>query len=183
MLAELEAAQAVLAGLPVHLPVLEEASAAIIRCLSEGGKLLTCGNGGSCAEAQHLATELAGRYRGHRRSLGAVHLGDSTLVSCVANDYGWSESFSRPLSGLATAGDLLVVFSTSGRSANVVRVLEMAAELQVASLAFLGRDGGACRGLATWEVIVNSGDTARIQEAHLFLLHWLCEQIEGHFAS
>lgn len=180
---ELAEAQRVLSSLPAHLPVLEQASAAILTSLENGGKLLTCGNGGSCAEAQHLATELVGRYRSNRRSLPALYLGDASLVTCIGNDFGWEDTFSRALSGLGRPGDVLVAFTTSGCSANVVRVLEAARAQGISALAFLGKDGGQCKGAATWEVIVDSQDTARIQEAHLFLLHWLCERIEERFSA
>lgn len=179
---ELQEAQRVLAGLPAHLPVLSQASDAVLRSLAEGGKLLTCGNGGSCAQAQHLATELVGRYRSNRRSLAAVHLGDASLLTCIGNDFGWEDTFARALSGLGRRGDVLVAFSTSGRSINVVRALAAAREQGIGSLAFLGKDGGDCKGLASWEVIIDSPDTARIQEAHMFLLHWLCERIEERFS-
>lgn len=179
---QLEDALAVLRTMPTHLPVMQEAATAIVACLRQGGKVLTAGNGGSAAEAQHLVTELMGRYCADRRSLAAVYLGgDAGMMSCVANDYSFHEAFARTLRGLARPDDVLVAYTTSGNSENILRCLQAARELGVRSLAFLGKGGGRCRGLATWEVVVESVDTARIQEAHQFLLHWLCDQIDEAF--
>ena len=162
--------------------VLDAAAAGVVSCLRSGGTLLTCGNGGSASQAQHLVTELLGRYRSNRPSLRALYLGgDASLLSCVANDFAWEESFSRPLSGLARPDDFLVSFTTSGNSRNVVRALETAQKLELASFALLGKGGGLCKGLAIWEIIVPSDNTARIQEAHLFMLHYLCEKLEEAF--
>jgi D-sedoheptulose 7-phosphate isomerase len=179
---QLEAAQTVIADLGVHETTLLAAAAGVIGALQSRRKLLTCGNGGSAAEAQHLATELTGRFRSDRASLPAITLGgDLSLMSCIANDFHWDEVFARPLDALGQAGDVLVCLSSSGQSSNIVRVLERARTKGIASLALLGKGGGAARGLATWEIIVDSNDTARVQEAHLILIHWLCDQIEKRF--
>ena len=179
---QIRAAQATLAGLVAHQAVLERAAAAVIAGLRAGGKLLACGNGGSAAEAQHLVTELVGRYQSNRRSLPAVFLGgDAGMMSCIGNDFSFDEVFARPLSSLAASGDLLVCFTTSGDPPNVLRALEVARQRSIESLALLGKTGGRARGLATWEVVIESTDTARIQEAHQFILHWLCDRIEEAF--
>jgi D-sedoheptulose 7-phosphate isomerase len=176
----LESALATLGSLRAHQGTLELVAEAIAETLEKGGKVLTCGNGGSAAEAMHLSTELVGRYVANRASLPAVFLGaDATLLTCVANDFGWDETFSRPLSGLARPGDILVAFSTSGNSPNVVRALEAARKLGIRSFALLGKGGGPSRGLPTWEVVVDSRDTARVQEAHLFMLHLVCDRLES----
>jgi len=181
---KIDALVQVLQALPGHLPVLEEAAGAIVAALRAGNKVLTCGNGGSAAEAMHLTTELVGRYDKHRVSLPSVFLGgDASLMSCVANDYGFDEVFARPLEGHSRPGDVLVLFSTSGNAANLRRVLEVARSREVRSLALLGKSGGCCRGLATWEVLIDSPETARIQEAQAFLVHWLCDRIEEAFVS
>lgn len=178
-----ERAAHVLRGLAAHHATLEQIAGAVVTALRAGHKLLVCGNGGSSAEAMHLATELVGRYRSNRRSLPAVVLGaDPTQLSCIANDFAWEDTFARPLAGLGARGDVLVCFSTSGQSGNVVRALKVAGEMGIASAAFLGKGGGACAPLASWSVVVASDETARIQEAHLFLVHWLCERIEEAFA-
>jgi D-sedoheptulose 7-phosphate isomerase len=152
--------------------------------LAGGHKLLICGNGGSAAEAQHLAGELMGRYKEERRPLPAVALtADSALVTCVANDYCFEEVFARQLRALAQAGDVVIVFTTSGNSPNVLRVLETARGLQMASVAFLGRDGGKALALADCALVVGHPDTARAQEGHQFLMHALMDEIEDWLQS
>jgi D-sedoheptulose 7-phosphate isomerase len=179
---QIAAAQRTIGSLTAHRQVLEAASDAIISALRGGKKLLACGNGGSAAEAQHLVTELVGRYLANRVSLPAVFLGgDAGMMSCIGNDYSFDDVFSRPLSSLGQPGDVLVCFSTSGNPANVLRALELARARGIESLALLGRGGGAARGMATWEVVVAADETARIQEAHQFLLHWLCGRIDDAF--
>lgn len=179
---QIRAAQATLGGLAAHAGVLEKAAGGIVAALRAGRKLLACGNGGSAAEAQHLVTELVGRYLSNRRSLPAVFLGgDGGMMSCIGNDFSFDDVFARPLSSLGVPGDVLVCFTTSGNPANVVRALELARERAIASFALLGKSGGRARGIATWEVVVDSTDTARIQEAHQFVLHWLCDRIEEAF--
>jgi D-sedoheptulose 7-phosphate isomerase len=148
--------------------------------LAGGHKLLICGNGGSAAEAQHLAGELMGRYKEDRRPLAAVALtADSALVTCVGNDYCFEEVFSRQVQALGNAGDVLIVFTTSGNSPNVLRALEAAAELKIASIAFLGREGGKAKGIADCELVVRHPETARAQEGHQFLMHALMDEIEA----
>ena len=172
----------VLQTLPRHQPTLHAAAQAIIEALRRGHKVLTCGNGGSAAEAMHLTTELVGRYDGDRPSLASVFLGaDASLMSCIANDYGFDEIFARPVRGLGQPGDILVMFSTSGNAANLRNALQAAREKGVRALAFLGKTGGQCKGMAEWEIIIDSHVTARIQEAQAFLLHLLCDQLEAAF--
>lgn len=156
----------------------------ILRALRGGHRLLLCGNGGSAAEAQHFATEMVGRFRGQRRSFPAVALSaDGSLLSCIANDFGWDSVFVRQLQGQARPGDLLVVLSSSGQSSNLVAVLEEARRLGLPSLALLGRDGGPCRNLATAAIVVPGDETAPIQEAQLFLIHHFCRRIEEAFSA
>lgn len=154
----------------------------VLETLRGGKKILACGNGGSAAEAQHFTTELVGRYIGNRRALPAIPLtSDGSLLSSVANDFAWDDVFARQIEGLAQPGDLVVAFTTSGKSPNIVSALQTARRLGVRSLAFLGKGGGPCKGLATVEVIVPGARTASIQEAHLFLVHHICERIEKEF--
>ena len=169
-----------LEALPAIRPQIDRAGDLILGTLKAGRKLLLCGNGGSAAEAQHFATELAGRYFKTRRPLPAVALtADGTLLSCIGNDFKFEDVFARQLEGLAEPGDLVVVFTSSGNSPNILRALETAKRLKLASLAFLGRGGGKAKGLATCELIIpgESGRTA--QEAHLVLLHYFCERIDA----
>lgn len=170
-----------LAGMAAEI---ELAAASIVRTLQDGGRLLVCGNGGSASEGQHLVTELVGRYRSNRQPLPAVFLGgDVGQMTCIANDYGWDEVFARPLRALAGPHDLVVCLSTSGNSSNVVAALRVARELGLDSLALLGRNGGAAAPLAARALIVGADDTARIQEAHLFLIHWFCDHLEVAFPA
>jgi D-sedoheptulose 7-phosphate isomerase len=180
----LKMTQDTLIGLKEIRTQIDEAGNLILKALQRGNKLITCGNGGSAAEAQHLITELVGRYKGNRVSLPAVAMtSDGILMSCIGNDYGWDKVFVRQLEGLAQPGDLLVCLSSSGQSGDLVTVLETAKGKGIESLALLGKGGGACKGLATVEVIVPSDQTPSIQEAHLFLIHHFCERIEEAFPA
>lgn len=156
---------------------------AVVKTLRAGGKVLTAGNGGSAAEALHLAEELVGRYRGRRRSLPAVSLAaDPTTLTCIANDFGYEEVFARQVEGLGRRGDLLVLFSTSGKSANLPPALRAARRAGMRVAALLGRDGGSLAGRADAEVIVPGSETAHIQEAHQVILHLALEAVEKEFA-
>lgn len=162
-----------------HATVFDQLVAAAVTSLRQGGKILTCGNGGSAADALHLAEELVGRFAAERRPLPAVALSaDPTLLTCIANDYGFEHVFARQVSALAEPRDLLIVFSSSGNSPNIVLALKAAREKGCRSAALLGKTGGAARGLADIEWIVPGTDTARIQEAHTLILHCLLAAIE-----
>lgn len=157
------------------LPTVEAAGAEISRAIKGGNKLLTAGNGGSAADALHLAEELVGRFNKERPSLPAIALcADPTLLTCIGNDYGFDHVYSRQVEGLGRPGDVLVVFTTSGKSPNIIKALHAAKARRVRTIAVLGKDGGPARGLADHEIIVPSNSTARIQEIHTFILHsWL----------
>ena len=164
-------------------PAIDQAGQMILGTLRRGGKLLICGNGGSAAEAAHFATELVGRYAQTRRSLPAVALSsDGSLVTCIGNDFGFDQIFARQVSGLAQPGDLVVVLTSSGNSANILAALQEAKTLGLESIAFLGRGGGKAKGLATCDLIVPGASGAAAQEAHLFLIHHFCELIDEEFA-
>ena len=148
--------------------------------LTRGGKVLACGNGGSASQAQHFVGELMGRYKRDRNPLPAIALtADSTILTCIGNDYCFEDLFARQISGLATAGDVLVAFSTSGNSPNIIRALEIAREKKLKSIAFLGAGGGKALELVDCALLVPHQDTARIQEAHQFLMHCLMDEIEA----
>jgi phosphoheptose isomerase len=157
------------------LPAVEAAGREIQTALAAGHKLLTAGNGGSAADALHLAEELVGRFDKERPSLPAVCLcADPTLLTCIGNDYGFDRLFSRQVEGLGRPGDVLVVFTTSGNSSNLILALEAARTRGLKTIAVLGKTGGAAKGKADHEIIVPSNVTARIQEVHTFILHaWL----------
>jgi D-sedoheptulose 7-phosphate isomerase len=153
-----------------------------IDALRSGNKILICGNGGSAAEAQHLAGELLGHYLQDRMPLPAIALtADSVLVTCIANDYSYDDIFARQVRGLARSGDVLICFSTSGNSRNIVAALNTARDVSVRSIAFLGRTGGKAADLADCPLIVATNETARSQEAHQFLLHCMMDRIEETF--
>lgn len=158
---------------------LETATSMIRETVRRGGTLYFCGNGGSAADAQHLATEYVVRYMRTRRALAAVALTtDTSLLTAAGNDLGFAEIFARQVEALARPGDLLIIHSTSGQSPNVLRAAEAARALGVPVLAFSSRDGGALRTLADHSVIVPTDRTDRAQEIHLCVEHAICEVIE-----
>jgi D-sedoheptulose 7-phosphate isomerase len=166
-------------GLSALTEPLERAVEIVSSALDTGCKLLTCGNGGSAADAGHLATEFVIRFQQERPSLPAISLCESgSTITAAANDYGFDHIFERQVRGLGKPGDVLVAFSTSGNSRNVIRAIEVAKEMGLKSISFLGKGGGFTRGLADVELVVNSDVTARVQEAHLFLYHCLCRMTE-----
>ena len=158
-----------------QLPAVEATGKVLAAALAAGGRILTCGNGGSACDALHLTEELVGRFDRDRRSLAAICLNaDAPLLTCIANDFGFDAIFARQIEGLGRAGDVLIVFSTSGNSANLVSALHAAKKNGLATISLLGKSGGRCRGLAGHDIIVPNATTARIQEVHTFILHaWL----------
>lgn len=166
-------------GLREHGPALQRAAELLIECLLNGRKLLVCGNGGSSADASHIAAEIVGRFVLERKGYTAIALSDSPgIITAVSNDYGFDEVFARQVEAMGRPGDVLLAITTSGNSPNVRRALEAANKLGLKSIAMLGRDGGAARGMATVELIVRTTVTARIQEAHQMLYHSLCAAID-----
>ena len=160
-------------------PTLATASRAIADSLRSGGKLLLCGNGGSAADCQHIAAELTGRLYTEREPLAAVALTtDTSALTCIGNDYGYEQVFARQVRALGRRGDCLLGISTSGNSPNVLAALQVAGELGLTRIGLLGRDGGRMLPLCEVSLVVPSADTARIQEAHIFLAHTLCADIE-----
>jgi D-sedoheptulose 7-phosphate isomerase len=157
------------------VPDVASAGETLRLALERGGAILTAGNGGSAADASHLAEELVGRFDKERGPLRAVSLcADATLLTCVANDYGYEQIFARQVEGIGRPGDVLVAFSTSGASPNIVLALKVARARGLKTVALLGKTGGSARGLADHEVLVPSNVTARIQEVHAFVFHvWL----------
>lgn len=148
-------------------------------CLAAGGKLLVCGNGGSASDSSHIATEFTCRLKDDRRPFPAIALTtDGGLLTAISNDYGFQEIFARQVQAFAKPGDVLIALSTSGKSRNVLSAIEEARRHEMRTLALLGKGGGFTAGAADIELIVGSDSTARIQEAHKFLLHVLCELVE-----
>jgi D-sedoheptulose 7-phosphate isomerase len=156
-----------------------EAAQVMARTLTAGGKLLICGNGGSAADAQHFAAEMVGRFVNDRRALAAIALTtDTSALTAIGNDYGFDQIFSRQVLGLAQPGDCLVLISTSGNSANLIQASDAARSIGARCIGLLGRDGGRLASRCDTALVVPSHVTARIQEAHIFLIHALCAAIE-----
>ncbi|MGO8671849.1 MAG: SIS domain-containing protein [Capsulimonadaceae bacterium] len=167
-----------------HGPVLQSIADAVLKAIRSGGKMLTCGNGGSAAEAAHLAEELTGRFYRERASLPGMCLSiDGTLLTCIGNDYGYDEVFARQVRSLGQPGDVLVGFTTSGNSENVLRALVAGRERGLVTALFSGKTGGKSRGVADHEIIVQSVNPSsmRIQECHQLMMHVLCEMIEVEY--
>jgi D-sedoheptulose 7-phosphate isomerase len=151
----------------------------LVETLASGGKLMFCGNGGSAADSQHLASEFIGRFIKERRPLGALALTtDSSALTCISNDYSFDDVFYRQVAGLGRPGDCLIAISTSGNSRNVIRAAEAARGGGIRTVGLLGRDGGQLRALCDVPIVVPSTTTARIQEAHSFIGHTLCALVE-----
>ncbi len=156
-----------------------EATRLIQESLNNGGKLLLIGNGGSAADAQHIAAELVGRFKKERAAMPALALTvDTSSLTALGNDYGFETIFSRQVEAIARKGDVLIGFSTSGNSENVLRAFKVANELGVVTIAFLGNEGGQAKNQVRLAIVVPSEDTARIQEVHITIGHIICEIIE-----
>jgi D-sedoheptulose 7-phosphate isomerase len=166
----------------VLAPSIELASDSMVGALLSGGKILTCGNGGSAGDAQHFSSELLNRFERERPSLPAIALTtDSSTITSIANDYSYNEIFSKQIRALGNAGDVLLAISTSGNSANVVQAIQAAHDREMRVVALTGRDGGDMTSLLLpddIEIRVPSMVTARIQEVHLLAIHCLCDLID-----
>ena len=180
--AELSEARAVLDRFlaePAHLARIAEAAELMAHSLKNGGKILTCGSGGSLCDAQHFAEELAGRYRQDRRALAAIALTDASHMTCVANDYGFEFVFSRFVEALGRPADVLLAISTSGSSPNILRAAEAAKAAGMTVVALTGKDGGPLAALSDVEIRVpHTGFADRIQEVHIKVIHILILLIE-----
>lgn len=177
--ARIEGSLAAIGTLRDRLAALEALIKLIVDRLRAGGTLYTAGNGGSAAQAMHLAEELIGRYRSDRPAQRAVCLNaDPTALTCIANDYGYEQVFARQCSALLTDRDVLLVLSTSGESPNVAEALRAARERGAATIGLLGNTPGRCAALCDHVLIVPATDSAHIQEAHQVALHLICEGVE-----
>ena len=170
---------AIIGQLDAQQEAFERAAIRMTECLLQGHKVLWCGNGGSAADAQHLASELMGRFRSDRRALPSIALtADTSVLTAIANDCGFAEVFDRQLEALCAPGDVLVGLSTSGRSRNVCAALERARELGAFTIAITGEGGRRMAALADVWLRVASSDAARIQEGQILFGHILCEWLE-----
>ena len=183
---ELNEAAALLAKFlsePAHLQKIEEASKAIVESVKGGGKVISCGNGGSHCDAMHFAEELTGKYREPRKAIPAICISDPSHISCVSNDYGYEFVFSRYLEALGNKGDVLLGISTSGNSANIIRAAQTAKEKGMKVIILSGKDGGKLAPLADIELRVpHFGYADRIQEIHIKIIHILMLLIEKQLA-
>lgn len=171
-----------------RVDALAEQAEALLRlavaALESGGKIVFFGNGGSAADAQHLAAEFMVRYRRERGPLAALSLTtDSSILTAHSNDYAFESVFERQVQGLVGPSDLVIGLTTSGTSENVNRALRAAGEMGAATAVLTGRDGGQARMIAELAIVVPSDETARIQEVHMFIGHWLCEAIDERMAE
>lgn len=162
---------------------IELAANIIIESFENGGKLLICGNGGSAADAQHIAAELVGKYERKRKALPAIALTtDTSFLTAWSNDDSYENVFSKQIEGLGKQGDVLLGISTSGNSENIIRALKQAKGQGMKTISLNGKDGGQMKGMADIELLVKHNRTARIQEVHHLVYHILCGLIEEHFS-
>ncbi|RUM70811.1 MAG: D-sedoheptulose 7-phosphate isomerase [Sulfurovum sp.] len=164
------------------IPSIQQASHMMIETLKNGNKILLCGNGGSAADAQHIAAELTGRYKSERKGLPAIALTtDTSALTAISNDYGYARVFDRQVEALAHKGDLLIGISTSGNSNNILSALQTAKTLGCNTLGFSGKDGGEMTQQCDINLIIPSDDTPRIQEMHILIGHILCQAVDDAF--
>lgn len=158
---------------------IEKSSDIIVDCYKKGGKVLICGNGGSAADAQHVAGELINKFRLVRRPLAAVSLStDTSVLTCIGNDFSFDEVFSKQVNGLGKNGDVLIGISTSGNSPNVINAVEAAKKIGMKTVVLTGRTGGSLGDMADVCLKIPSDDTPRIQESHITVLHIICDLVE-----
>ena len=175
---------ATIQSLQENQPAIAEVAQRLVAVLKKGGKILICGNGGSAADSQHFAAELVGRFEKERRGLRAIALStDTSCLTAIGNDYGFAQVFARQVEALAAPADVLFGISTSGHSENVLRAIAAAKNLGCLTCGLTGRDGGPIAAAVDLNLNVPVQRTARIQEAHLTILHILCELIETKFMS
>lgn len=152
----------------------------LVAALNDGKKILIAGNGGSAAEAQHFSAEIVGHYARERRGYPAIALTtDTSILTAIGNDYDFRSIFARQIEALGKKGDVFIGLSTSGNSGNIIDALKKAREQGLFTVSFLGKDGGKMRGMADIDLIVPSEETPRIQEAHLIMIHSICEMLDS----
>jgi D-sedoheptulose 7-phosphate isomerase len=170
---------------PATIEQISEAGKALARCFQDGGRVYSCGNGGSMCDAMHFAEELSGRFREDRRPLAATAISDPSHISCCANDFGYHEVFSRYIAAHGRKGDMLLAISTSGSSKNIVRAAEMAKSCGVKVIALTGRENSELARFADFEICTPGGSpyADRVQELHIKCIHILIELVEFHLQA
>ncbi|MFA5338365.1 MAG: D-sedoheptulose 7-phosphate isomerase [Candidatus Omnitrophota bacterium] len=162
---------------------IKEIAKFFIFSLRNSGKIIFMGNGGSAADAEHLAAELVGRFKKNRKAYAAISLSSNIcIMTAIGNDYGFDEIFSRQIEALAQKNDLVVAISTSGESQNVIKAVARAKELGLKTVGFLGKSGGKLKGLVDLSLLISTEDTPRIQEMHILAGHIICEIVEEEFS-
>jgi len=161
-------------------PLISDVGIAMQNTINNGGKILIMGNGGSAADSQHIAAEIVGRFKKERKGMPAIALTtDTSIITSVGNDYGYDYIFARQVEALCRPEDMVIGITTSGNSANVVRAIEAAKEIGATTVGLTGGSGGKLNNLCNYNIVVPSSVTARIQEAHIFIGHSLCEILES----
>ena len=164
-----------------EIKLFEQISLELVSCLESGGTVFWCGNGGSMADSSHLAAELMGRYETKRKPLKSIALGqDNSVLSCIANDFGYENIFSRELLGLANKNDYLIILSTSGNSKNVIEALKTANKIGMRSFALVGKGGGIVSEISSSIYIINENKTSIIQEVQITIGHLIVEFVETY---
>lgn len=159
-----------------------EISNLITKSIEKGGKILIAGNGGSAADAQHFAAELVGRFMKERKALAAIALTtDSSVLTCMGNDYGFNDIFDRQIEALGHENDIFFGISTSGNSENIIRAVNKAKDMGIKTVGLLGKDGGKLKELCDYNMILPYKETARVQEHHIMTIHLICEFVENYF--
>ena len=168
----------------IPLKDVERAVKLVTDALKNKKKVLLAGNGGSASMASHIAAEFTGRYKLERKALPAIALTtDIAALTAIGNDYGFDRIFERQLEALGKEGDVLIALSTSGNSENIIKAVEKARLIGIKTIGLLGKDGGKLKGKTDIEILITSNNTPRIQEAHLFILHNMCEEVEKQLAK
>lgn len=159
---------------------IEEAVNLILSALKNNKKILLCGNGGSATQASHIAAEFIARFKKERKALPAIALTtDLAIITAIGNDYGFDKIFERQIEALGNKGDVLIALTTSGNSPNLIKAIEKSRTIGIKTIGFLGKDGGKLKNAPDTEILIPSDNTPKIQEAHLTILHIICELVEN----
>lgn len=171
-------------ALPAQWGLIGQIASAVAGAVRKGGKVLICGNGGSAADSQHIAAELVGRFKKERRAIAALALTtDTSVLTCLSNDYSFEKVFERQVEAHGRRGDVLIAISTSGSSPNVLNAVNKAREMGLTAIGLLGRDGGTVKSVCDLALVIKDTDTARVQEMHILAAHIICGLVEDSIAA